>query len=215
VPSRRSRRASRSERDVFINVPFDRKGERVFVALICGLVALGLNPRSIVEIDPDRSRLDRLFGLISGCGYSVHDLSRVTLARGGTFRVPRFNMPFELGLAVAVGFTPAFGVRHRWRVLEQVPHRLTVSLSDLGGYDPAIYEGTIKGLFGAVADLFDVPHAPLRSEADMTAVYREVRKVRARLGRDVFRREAFRQLVVAARVVVEEFANAKRFDRSR
>jgi hypothetical protein len=44
---------------------------------------------------------------------------------------------------------------------------------------------------------------------------REVRKVRARLGRDVFRREAFRQLVVAARLVVEEFANAKRFHRSR
>lgn len=190
-------------------MPFDSKGERVLVALISGLVALGLNPRCVLEIDPDRSRLERLFRLISECGYSVHDLSSVTLSQAGAFRVPRFNMPFELGLAVAVALSRPSGKRHRWRVLERVPHRLSTSLSDLGGYDPAIYEGTIAGLFRALTDLIDVPQAPLRRGSDMMHVYREVRKVRATLQHDIFRREAFRQLVLAARLVVEELVRTK------
>jgi hypothetical protein len=172
-------------------------------------VALGLNPRCVLEIDPDQSRLARIFGLISNCGYSVHDLSRVALSRAGVFRVPRFNMPFELGLAVAIALSSGPRRTHRWRVIERVRHRLSTSLSDLGGYDPGIYDGTVAGLFRVLTDLVAVPRAPLRSERDMMRVYRKVRTIQATMHPDVFRRDAFRQLVVAARLVVEEITGGR------
>jgi hypothetical protein len=56
-----------------------------------------LLPRSALEIPGPTRRLDRILELISACRYSFHDLSRVQLSRGA----PRFNMPFEAGLAVA------------------------------------------------------------------------------------------------------------------
>ena len=55
--------------------------------------------------DPaDPESLERLFELIERCAFSVHDLSRVELSLHRP-RVPRFNMPFELGLAVALSLS--------------------------------------------------------------------------------------------------------------
>ncbi len=85
--------------DVFINVPFDTKYERLYLALVTGVVGLGLTPRCVVEVPHDRHRLERILALIGSCPFSIHDLSRVQLATTKKgFRVPRFNMPFELGL---------------------------------------------------------------------------------------------------------------------
>ena len=92
------RRSRRADTDVFVNCPFDDEYESLYVALIAGLCGLGLTPRCVLEIPGGaRNRLDRIFGLIHECGSSVHDLSRTTGRRG----LPRFNMPFELGLAVS------------------------------------------------------------------------------------------------------------------
>jgi hypothetical protein len=86
-----------NQRSVFLNVPFDQKYQPLFVALIAGLTGIGCTPRCVLEVPSSRDRLDRLVRLIGTCGASVHDLSRVELTRR-PFRVPRFNMPFELGL---------------------------------------------------------------------------------------------------------------------
>jgi hypothetical protein len=51
---------------------------------------------------------------MSACGYSFHDLSRVELSSGA----PRFNMPFEVGLAVA---TARWRPSHQWFVFEARP----------------------------------------------------------------------------------------------
>ena len=75
--------------------------------MIAGLCAFGLRPRATLEIP----RLDRILELVSACRYSFHDLSRVQLAGG----VPRFNMPFEVGLAVA---TARWRPAHQWFILE-------------------------------------------------------------------------------------------------
>jgi hypothetical protein len=200
-------KARPNRRDVFINVPFDKRGERTFIGLVAGLVALGLNPRSVLEIPAQQSRLDRVLGLISESAFSIHDLSRVGRSRGGGFTVPRFNMPFELGLAVGMSFAHARKVtsaEHQWWVLESVPNRLAVSLSDLGGYDPTIYGGTLTGLFRALTDAFIVEQAPLNSVQDMMRVYRRISRVARTFDRDVFRPAAFRQLVLAARLAVFE-----------
>jgi hypothetical protein len=97
-PARRSRVAQRT---AFLNVPYDTEFENLYLAFIAGLCGFGLRPRATVEIVGSRRRLDRVISLIRGCRYSLHDLSRVQLDRKAP-RTPRFNMPFELGLTVAL-----------------------------------------------------------------------------------------------------------------
>ena len=97
-------RPSRHARDAFLNVPYDKKYEKLFLAFIAGLCRFGLVPRATIEIPGSQRRLDRIIDLIDECRYSFHDLSRVTLDRNPP-PTPRFNMPFELGLAVARSVT--------------------------------------------------------------------------------------------------------------
>jgi hypothetical protein len=89
-----------SAKAVFLNIPYDDRFRRLYLAYLAGLIHLGLKPRATIEIPGGRNRLDKILELIRSCRYSIHDLSRVQLER--TLPItPRFNMPFELGLAVA------------------------------------------------------------------------------------------------------------------
>jgi hypothetical protein len=91
----------RVEQDaVFLNIPYDPQFERLYVAYIVGLTILGFVPRATLGIPSGARRLERIFDLIQRCRFSIHDLSRVQLDREAP-RAPRFNMPFELGIAVA------------------------------------------------------------------------------------------------------------------
>jgi len=187
---------------VFVNVPFDSRHEKLFLALIAGLVALGLNPRCVLEVPPSTDRLRRLYKLVRACPFSIHDLSRVQLS-SRPFRVPRFNMPFELGLAAAIAFDEH--ATHQWRALERVPYRLNQSLSDIGGYDHSIHSGTIEGTMEVLLDIFgNAKGLPLSEPDDLIWVYRRVREFRATLRSSVYRANAFRKIVVAARLFVEQ-----------
>lgn len=111
-------------------------------------------------------------------------------------------MPFELGLAVGMALEQG---GHEWRVLETVSHRLNHSLSDVDGYDPAIHDGTVTGMLDALLDVFDNrPNPPLRTATDLMGVYRGLRRFRSTLPETVYRPNAFRRLVVAARGLVQE-----------
>jgi hypothetical protein len=121
-------------------------------------------------------------------------------------RVPRFNMPFELGLSVAVHQQTG---EHEWRVFETKPYRLDQSLSDLKGYDPFIYAGTVDGLFTALLDVFThLRNAPLRRTKDFRYVYEKVRLFAGgKLNDDVFRPNSFASLVgAAATAATQRFA---------
>ena len=186
---------------MFINVPFDSQHERLFLALIAGLVALGLNPRCVLEVPPSTDRLRRLCSLIRACPFSIHDLSQIQLSPG-PFRVPRFNMPFELGLAAAIAFED--GVTHQWRALECVPFRLNQSLSDIDGYDHSIHAGTVEGTMDVLLDIFgNAKNRPLSEPEDLMWVYRRVREFRATLRSSIYRANAFRRIVATARLFAE------------
>jgi hypothetical protein len=189
--------------DVFLNVPFSNSHEPIFIALIAGLTALRLNPRCVLEVPPQQNRLDRLFALISGCAYSIHDLSHVRLSSGAGHRVPRFNMPFELGLAVAIALAKPGKGSHQFRILEATPYRLQKSLSDVLGYDPYIHRGCADGTLEALLNVFDnLPRAPeLTGLRRLNRLLRRYRK--EELGRDIFQAKAFSKLVFAARVLAE------------
>jgi hypothetical protein len=84
--------------NVFVNVPFDDDYAALFDALIFTLYACGYRARcALEESDSGDIRLDKLVQLMRVSPRSVHDLSRIELGKN---ELPRFNMPFELGMAI-------------------------------------------------------------------------------------------------------------------
>ncbi len=154
---------------VFLNIPYDERFERIYLAYITALSAMGFLPRATLGIGGNR-RLDRIATLIESCSYSIHDLSRVQLDRNAP-RTPRFNMPFELGLAVAWARANR---RHKWFVFESVKRRLAKSMSDLDGTDPYIHEGTVRGVMREVCNAFVSPNQP--TVPQMMRMYRDLRR---------------------------------------
>lgn len=191
----------RSRDRVFLNLPYDPQFENLFLSYICAIHAFGMDPRVTLEIPGGKRRLDRIFGLIRSCEYSMHDLSRVQLDRTRP-RTPRFNMPFELGLAVA--WEMLGPGRHMWFVMEAVNYRLAKSLSDLNGTDPYIHGGTIDGVFREMGNAL-VRRGRQPSVLQMWRIYREVRgKIPAILRRcgtrSVFQARVFEEISFAANV---------------
>ena len=86
-----------SERNVFVNCPFDRACLPLLRPLLSTVFYLGLKPRIALEaMDSGQPRLQKIVGLIRGSRYAIHDLSRLRAARAGDLF--RLNMPFELGV---------------------------------------------------------------------------------------------------------------------
>ena len=92
-------RPDRYRRSVFINCPFDKQYWPLFEALVFTIIACEFRPRcALEELDSGTVRLEKVVRIIRSCRLAVHDLSRVELS--GPHALPRFNMPFELGLDV-------------------------------------------------------------------------------------------------------------------
>ena len=158
---------------------------------------MGCEPHCVLEVPSGgQNRLDRIYGLIASCGASIHDLSRVAVS--GPLKVPRFNMPFELGLAYAIGRERT----HSFFVFEERPHRLQASLSDFNGFDPHIHEGTQEGILRCILDCFGTQGQQPEFSA-LKALTRKLSRAVAKLERDQgarhpFHPYIFRQAVSAA-----------------
>lgn len=129
---------------VFVNCPFDDRFEPLLHAIILTLAAHGLSARSALEAH-EGPRLQRIWSAISASKYSVHDLSRL---RGeGPDNLARFNMPFELGFAVALRFqAPATGRSHHWYAMFEGAFEDKRVLSDLAGFDLGHHESTVESV---------------------------------------------------------------------
>ena len=194
-----SRHSPRQPDAAFLNVPYDSKYEELFFAFLAGLSGFALIPHATLEIPGSRRRLDRIVHLLRRCRYSFHDLSRVELEPTPP-ATPRFNMPFELGLVVALAKTQPG--RHEWLVFETRPHRIWKSLSDLAGTDEYVHGGTPLGLLRALTNAL-VRRRRQPTLAELEEVYRDVRsyasEIKRRLRtRSVFEARGFRELVAAA-----------------
>jgi hypothetical protein len=193
---------------VFLNIPYDAPFTRKYLAYIAALSAMGLVPQATLGITGNR-RLDRITSLIQSCGYSIHDLSRVQLDRHAP-RTPRFNMPFELGLAVAwAQANPA----HKWFVFEAVRRRVNKSLSDLDGTDAYIHGGTVRGVMGEVCNAFVSPMKQ-PTVPQMMEVYFELRRDCPRILRNagaqsIFTARVFSDLCLAAAGLRSKYLGAK------
>jgi len=127
--------ASPSGDDVFINCPFDVEFQPIFRAITFTVFACGFLLRSALEIDDGTyARLDKILTIIDECTYGIHDLSRTEL--DPLNNLPRFNMPFELGIFVgAKRYGSEEQARKRALVLDVEQYRYQKFLSDINGMD--------------------------------------------------------------------------------
>ncbi|HEV2350614.1 MAG TPA: hypothetical protein VG028_12290 [Terriglobia bacterium] len=186
---------------VFLNIPYDVRFGKLYLAYIAGLSAFGLVPRATVEIPGGDRRLNRIFDLIKTCRYSVHDLSRVQLDHHPP-PTPRFNMPFELGLAIA--WTNLQKQADSWFVFETMKRRLQKSLSDLDGTDVYVHDGTVSGVFRELTNAF-VRNKRQPTMKQMQAVYEALHRAIPRIKRDagarnLFSARVFKELIIISRV---------------
>jgi len=81
---------------VFVNCPFDDAYKDMLRAMVYTIYRCGFHPFSALsEDDCTDNRLSKIERIIENCRFGIHDISRTELNSQG---LPRFNMPFELGL---------------------------------------------------------------------------------------------------------------------
>jgi hypothetical protein len=182
----------------FINLPYARNYEKVYLAFIAGVSGYGLVPTAAVRDPSSRFQLERIHDLIVGSQFSFHDLSWMSLDRTAP-RTPRLNMAFELGLAVS--FSRIAGANHQWFVFDTVPYRLDKALSDLGGIRPRIHDRSPKSVLRALMNaLGRQSHQPTLK--NLVSIYNDVermaQRIKADYSNDLFDTRPFADLAYVA-----------------
>jgi hypothetical protein len=144
VPGRRE--------SVFINVPFDRQYRKLFHALVFTVHDCGFVSRCALEsADGSETRMNKLYDIIEACPLGIHDLSRTTLDAGN--RLPRFNMPLELGLFLgAKRYGRGAQRKKSCLILEKERYRYQKFCSDIAGQDIRAHGNTVEKAIGATRD---------------------------------------------------------------
>lgn len=132
---------------VFLNHPYDDAYAPLADALLFTVLANGYLPRSALETGTvATARMERIFTALQASAYSIHDLSR---CQGeGSAQLARFNMPLELGMAMALRYR---GDAHEWLALAPTGHPYQRFVSDLSGFDLPPYDGTPRLIVREVA----------------------------------------------------------------
>jgi hypothetical protein len=141
---------SEANRNVFINCPFDKEFAPCFGALVFTIMACGYVARCALEDrDGAKIRFTKLAKLIGECRYTIHDLSRVELNIND---LPRFNMPFELGLVFGAEHFGTKAQREK-SALIMVREQFVLSeyLSDLARSDPEAHENDPRKVVSIVS----------------------------------------------------------------
>lgn len=127
------------ETSVFINCPFDKDYRPIFEAIVWTVQDLGFSARCATERDDSGEiRIQKIMQIIAGSKYGIHDISRAEI---NSPDLPRFNMPYELGLFV--GCQKYGSAKHRQKVtliLDAQRYRYQKFLSDIAGQDIKAHE---------------------------------------------------------------------------
>ena len=141
-----------SSRDVFINCPFDDQFEPGFRSLVFAVLACGFRVRCAKEMDDAaQTRIEKLYNIIEQSRFGIHDLSRTEL--DAVNNLPRFNMPFELGVFLAAKrFGDVEQKKKRALVLDIEQHRFAKFISDIAGMDITPHNDEPRTMAGCVRD---------------------------------------------------------------
>lgn len=146
---------TQSTNNVFINCPFDVQFEPIFHAMIFAVYDCGYVARCALEIDDSSEiRIEKIFRLMGECRFGIHDISRTELDK--KTRLPRFNMPFELGIFLgAKRFGNKFQKGKACLILDQQPYRYQSFISDIGGQDIKSHNGNPITAIARVRDFLN------------------------------------------------------------
>ena len=153
---------------VFINCPFDDEYTKLFLAIVFAIQDCGFMPRCSKEIDDATEiRLNSIVKLIDQCKYGLHDLSRVELDRDTG--LPRFNMPFELGIFYGA---KRFGADKKSKsksciIFEKERYSYQKFISDISGVDIKYHDNSPENIIFAIRNWLStsskrktIPYAP-------------------------------------------------------
>ena len=99
-------------RAVFINCPLDETYQPIFQALVFAIHDCGFTARCALEADNrGEVRIEKIARIIRSCQHGIHDVSRTE--PDAMNRLPRFNMPLELGLFLGARLFGGRGQRQK------------------------------------------------------------------------------------------------------
>lgn len=137
-------------KSVFVNCPFDDEYSELLDALVFTIHDCGFIARCALEIDDSTQvRADKLMSMIAECRMGIHDLSRTEL--DPDHRLPRFNMPLELGVFLGAR---RYGNRTQREktclVLDRERYRYQIFCSDIAGQDIRSHNDDVTTLITVV-----------------------------------------------------------------
>jgi hypothetical protein len=134
---------------VFINCPFDPGYRPMLFAATFAILDCGYQPRCAQEEeDGGVVRVEKIKRMIQDCKFGLHDISETAL---GANRLPRFNMPFELGLFLGARQFGDAGQKGKVTlIVDREPHRYQAFLSDIAGQDIRSHDGNAETLITVV-----------------------------------------------------------------
>jgi hypothetical protein len=138
-------------RDVFINCPFTSDYTEFFEAINFTVIYCGFTPRCALETDDaSENRFQKICDIIADCRLGIHDISNTKLDRMN--RLPRFNMPLELGLFLgAKRFGTASSKAKKCLILDHEKYRYQKFISDLAGQDIHAHHDKVTVLVKVIA----------------------------------------------------------------
>lgn len=148
------------DRSVFINCPFDGDYSPLLEALVFTIYDCGFYPITVLDNnDSGETRLKRIEKTISRCSFGIHDISRTETSSSvpGQAALPRFNMPFELGLFLGLNARRRIDNRAPCLILDREANRYDIFLSDISGLDIGSHEESPETLIARVRNWL-APH---------------------------------------------------------
>ncbi len=139
------------KRDVFINCPFSKDYQPLFQATVFTVLRSGFVPRCALEVDDGSdNRFDKICRIVAECKLGVHDISKTEL--DSKSRLPRFNMPLELGLFLAAKkFGGSKQSRKKCLIFDRELYRYQKYMSDISGQDIHAHSGIPSRLVAELA----------------------------------------------------------------
>jgi len=148
---------------VFINCPFDVDYKPIFNAIFFVIYDAGFVARCALEVsNAAQNRFNKILQIITECKYGIHDISRTEL--DSVNALPRFNMPFELGIYLGSQW---FGNKTQRTksclILDREPYRYQKFISDIAGQDIYSHQNNPEQAIGLIRNW-------LRTESKRTGI---------------------------------------------
>ncbi len=142
---------------VFINYPFGKNYQHIFRAIVFAVIDCGYRAICAEEIiNAGVDRLQKISDLILSCRFGIHDISMVALDK--ITKLPRFNMPFELGFFLgAAAAARAEEDKKFCLIFAHHAYDYRKCLSDISGHDIYVHDSNARKAIELVRD-FLLPH---------------------------------------------------------